>query len=112
TRSRLDSLGIQYQLYDNLRFTSMHARPSAFRSLPTPAMTRYAPLLLKKNDMLIDIILGNRPLEDFDRYVSDWMNEGGRDMTKEANDWYHFSRNQIGSEPPPTQSERSSKHGG
>ncbi|EPY03930.1 family 1 extracellular solute-binding protein [Paenibacillus alvei TS-15] len=112
TRSRLDSLGIQYQLYDNLRFTSMHARPSAFRSLPTPAMTRYAPLLQKKNDMLIDIILGNRPLEDFDRYVSEWMNEGGRDMTKEANDWYHFSRNQIGSEPPPIQSERSFKHGG
>ncbi|NEZ40337.1 extracellular solute-binding protein [Paenibacillus alvei] len=101
TQSRLDSLGVGYRLYDNLRFASINARTSAFRSLPTPAMTRYAPLLLKKNDMLIDIILGNRPLEDFERYVSEWMDEGGREMTKEANDWYHFSWNQMNNQSQP-----------
>lgn len=58
-RSRLDSLGSHYHLYDNLRHISPYAMPNAFRSLPTPAMTRYAPLLAKKNDRLIEIVLGS-----------------------------------------------------
>ncbi|MDR0267252.1 extracellular solute-binding protein [Paenibacillus sp.] len=98
TRSRLNSLGQEYHLYDNLRFASLNAYPSSFRSLPTPAMTKYSSLLLNKNDMLIDIVLGIRPLDDFETYVSEWMDEGGREMTKEANDWYHLRRNQPGYE--------------
>lgn len=111
TRSRLDSIGQEYHLYDNLRFASQHARQSSYRSLPTPAMTRYAPLLLKKNDMLIDIVLGNRPLDDFETYVSEWMNEGGREMTKEVNDWYHLGRNQPGDQQQ-RQSVNGQKNGG
>ncbi|MCY9514282.1 extracellular solute-binding protein [Paenibacillus apiarius] len=97
TQSRLDALGMHYHLHDNLRYMAAYVRPSAFQSLPTPAMTRYAPLLLKKNDMLIDIVLGNRPLDDFERYAAAWLAEGGEEMTREANAWYQYSRNRAGS---------------
>ncbi|RJG26614.1 extracellular solute-binding protein [Paenibacillus thiaminolyticus] len=94
-RSRLDSLGLHYHLYDNLRHISPYAMPNAFRSLPTPAMTRYAPLLAKKNDRLIEIVLGERPLDDFDTYAAEWLAEGGEEMTREANAWFQYSRNQT-----------------
>ncbi|MBG9792756.1 peptide permease [Paenibacillus dendritiformis] len=93
-RSRLDSLGLHYRLYDNLQHIAPHVMPNAFRSLPTPAMTRYAPMLAKKNDRLIEIVLGERPLDDFDAYAAEWLAEGGEEMTREANAWYQFSRNQ------------------
>ncbi|CAH8705259.1 extracellular solute-binding protein [Paenibacillus thiaminolyticus] len=94
-RSRLDSLGSHYHLYDNLRHISPYAMPDAFQSLPTPAMTRYAPLLAKKNDRLIEIVLGERPLDDFDTYAAEWLAEGGEEMTREANAWFQYSRNQA-----------------
>ncbi|CAH8708943.1 extracellular solute-binding protein [Paenibacillus melissococcoides] len=94
-RSRLDSLGLHYRLYDNLQHISPHVMPNAFRSLPTPAMTRYAPMLAKKNDRLIEIVLGERPLDDFDAYAAEWLAEGGEEMSNEANAWYQFSRNQA-----------------
>ncbi|MDU5140836.1 MAG: extracellular solute-binding protein [Paenibacillus dendritiformis] len=97
-RSRLDSLGMHYRLYDNLRHIAPHVMPNAFRSLPTPAMTRYAPLLAKKNDRLLEIVLGERPLDDFDAYAAEWLAEGGEEMTREANAWYQFSRNQAARE--------------
>jgi len=33
-----------------------------------------------------EIILGKRPLEDFDEFKARWMNEGGKQMTHEANE--------------------------
>ena len=110
TQSRLDALGMRYQLYDNLRYMATYVRPSAFQSLPTPAMTRYAPLLLKKNDMLIDIVLGNRPLDDFERYAAEWLAEGGEEMTREANAWFQYSRNRVGSAAFHSGQEGSSGH--
>ena len=35
------------------------------------------------------IIMGTQPLDSFDTFVTDWMNNGGEQITKEVNDWYN-----------------------
>ncbi|GIQ64504.1 hypothetical protein PACILC2_30720 [Paenibacillus cisolokensis] len=39
------------------------------------------------HDTFVNIIIG-RPLEDFDRFVSEWNRLGGAEMTAEANQWH------------------------
>ena len=52
----------------------------------TPAMVDKYPTLNKmQNETFIKIIMGE-PLDNFDKFVTDWGNLGGNDMTKEIND--------------------------
>lgn len=54
-----------------------------------PSMTKYAAQLIKMRDqMLIQIITGDKPLDYFDQYVKDYMNAGGAEVEKEVNAWY------------------------
>ena len=34
------------------------------------------------------IIMGTRPIEDFDKYVEEWKANGGDQITAEVNEWY------------------------
>ena len=45
---------------------------------------------LKKQELntFIQIIYGQKPLDDFDAFVTEWKAQGGDDITKEINDWY------------------------
>jgi putative aldouronate transport system substrate-binding protein len=41
-----------------------------------------------EKEVFVKIIMGAAPIEEFDKFVSDWMQLGGEDMIKEANEWY------------------------
>lgn len=85
-KERLDSLG-DFHLYDNLELIRKHVMKDAFYGIPTPAMSKYDKRLKELQSVFTRIILGLEPLEAFDRYVEDWMAEGGEEMTREVNQW-------------------------
>ncbi len=61
----------------------------AFVGAPTPTMVeRKATLDKMEKEVFVKIIMGAAPIEEFDKFVSDWMQLGGEDMLKEANEWY------------------------
>ncbi|WP_158560364.1 extracellular solute-binding protein [Paenibacillus contaminans] len=54
----------------------------------TPAMSeKMATLDKMEKVMLTKIILGSAGIEEFDKFVSDWKNLGGDQITKEVNEW-------------------------
>ncbi|MHA7966509.1 extracellular solute-binding protein [Paenibacillus sp. CAU 1782] len=60
----------------------------AFVGAPTEAMIEKQIILDNlRHDVFINIILGN-PLEEFDRFVEEWMILGGAQITAEVNQWY------------------------
>jgi putative aldouronate transport system substrate-binding protein len=40
------------------------------------------------NETFFKIVMGESPLDEFDKYVSKWKTLGGDDITKEVNEWY------------------------
>ena len=34
------------------------------------------------------MIMGETPIDDFDKFVEEWNNLGGADIGKEVNEWY------------------------
>ena len=62
--------------------------PNEFYGVPTDSMTsKSATLLDLKNEVFTKIIMGS-PLSDFDKFVEDWKNLGGDQITEEINAWY------------------------
>lgn len=65
---------------------------SEFYGLPTETMqTRWQTLMDMENETFLKIIMGE-PIESFDKFVNDWYNLGGRDITNEVNAWYEANR--------------------
>ncbi len=63
-------------------------RFDAFQGAATPTMVeRLAPLRRLQDETFTRIIMGEGPLEEFDRYVEEWRRFGGDRMTEEANEW-------------------------
>lgn len=59
-----------------------------FTGVPTPTMIDQDKFLHHlQNEMYINIILGD-PLEEFDRFVEQWLMLGGERITQEVNEWY------------------------
>jgi putative aldouronate transport system substrate-binding protein len=56
---------------------------------PTPeSMTQYmTDLNTMEQSVFTEIIIGSRPLEDFDIFVQDWMAGGGEQITADVNAW-------------------------
>ncbi|GAA3409597.1 extracellular solute-binding protein [Paenibacillus hodogayensis] len=90
-KQRLDSLGEHFHLYDNLQRIEKNLIPDRFTGLPTPAMGKYMMKLSGLKDVLMKIVVGVYPLDEFDHYVERWRHEGGDEITREVNDWYHAS---------------------
>lgn len=40
------------------------------------------------NETFFKIVMGESPIDEFDKYVSKWKSLGGDDITKEVNEWY------------------------
>ena len=60
-----------------------------FLGLPTPGITAYQSTLDKMRDQTyFGIITGQKPLDEFDTFVTNWKKSGGDQITKEVNDWY------------------------
>ena len=38
--------------------------------------------------MFVRIIMGDVPVDEFDKFVDNWNALGGAQMTKEVNEWY------------------------
>ncbi|GIP38110.1 hypothetical protein J31TS4_13900 [Paenibacillus sp. J31TS4] len=55
---------------------------------PLPSEGLYqASLLELQRDMFAAIIDGKKPLTEFDRFVAEWKQGGGEQLTREANEW-------------------------
>lgn len=56
----------------------------------TPAMLENRQLLEStENEVFIQIVYGEKPIEAFDDFVDFWKRNGGDAMTREANEWYN-----------------------
>jgi putative aldouronate transport system substrate-binding protein len=93
TKQRLDSLGERFRLWDNVQSIHANLIKAHYTGAPTPAMGSYNFKLLKiQDDYFTKIVMGLSPLDDFDRFVEVWKQEGGDEITKEINDWYAAQR--------------------
>lgn len=60
-----------------------------FLTAPTPTMTeRMSTLTGMQDEVFTKIILGEAPLESFDKFVEDFLSLGGQQITDEVNEWY------------------------
>lgn len=41
-----------------------------------------------ENEVFIKIIMGEAPVDDFDKFVNDWYKIGGKEITLDVNSWY------------------------
>ncbi|WP_096187625.1 extracellular solute-binding protein [Evansella halocellulosilytica] len=66
-----------------------HRIVNEFTGAPTPTMRERAEHLDRlEQEMVVDIIYGNKPLEYFDEFVEQWKSGGGEQITQEVNEWY------------------------
>lgn len=88
-RDRLDSLGMEFNLNDNLDRIEEVAIRDAYFGVPTPGMGKYKADLNKLEiEYFTKIIVGQLPIDAFDDFVEEWKQKGGDEITREVNDWY------------------------
>lgn len=64
-----------------------------FVGAPTPTMVeRQASLKTLELEMFARIIMGDVPVDEFDKFVENWNSLGGEKMTEEVNEWYASSK--------------------
>ncbi len=60
-----------------------------FQSTPTPTeIERGVDLQKLRDETMIGIITGQKPLSDFDKFVEQWKKLGGDQWTAEVNEWW------------------------
>ncbi|MFD0712895.1 extracellular solute-binding protein [Paenibacillus sp. GCM10027626] len=60
-----------------------------FYGAPTQTMIDKTATLAKiQTETFLKIIMGKAPVDDFDKFVAQWKQLGGDEITKEVNDWY------------------------
>ncbi|MCC3375248.1 extracellular solute-binding protein [Cohnella sp. REN36] len=75
-------------LYPDIKKNNLFMQ-NKFYGAPTPTMVEKNAILLKKRDeVFIKIIMNQAPVDEFDKFVSDWKKLGGDQITQEVNDWY------------------------
>ncbi len=47
---------------------------------------------MMEKEIFIKIIMGEEPIDRFDKFVSDWYKIGGKEITAEVNKWYESAR--------------------
>jgi putative aldouronate transport system substrate-binding protein len=88
-KQRLDSIGEQFHLYDNLKRIEGNLISNKFTGLPTTSMGQYmSKLTTSMQDSFIEMIVGVTPLDAFEDNVARWKSEGLDEITKEVNQWY------------------------
>ena len=67
-----------------------YVKISEFMGPPTESMIQYNAYLQKiELETFANIIIGESPLDAFDRFVQDWQKNGGEQITEEVNAWYN-----------------------
>ena len=41
-----------------------------------------------RDSTFLSMVIGEIPVSDFDKYVSEWKAQGGDEITRELNEWY------------------------
>ena len=60
-----------------------------FTGAPTPTMSTSMNTLKQiEREVFVKIVMGSVTIDEFDRFVNDWYQVGGGDITEEVNDWY------------------------
>ncbi|MDD9268132.1 extracellular solute-binding protein [Paenibacillus sp. GCM10023248] len=96
TRDRLDGLGQQYRLYDNLQRIDGNLMQNRFNGPPTPAMGKHQVKLSKlQEETFTRIIAGMSPITEFDAFVKKWKDAGGDEITGEVNEWWRETAKQA-----------------
>jgi putative aldouronate transport system substrate-binding protein len=66
-----------------------------YTAAPTETMSDFlSTLKAMQNEVFTKIILGDAPIESFDRFVSDFYALGGQRITDEVNSWYRLQTSQ------------------
>ncbi len=84
--SRLDPNGgvaKMYELYTNAE----KQYDEVFVTTPT-MITKSGEMEKYRNSTFLSMIMGETPISDFDRYVSEWKKLGGDEIQTEVNEWY------------------------
>jgi len=64
-----------------------------FVGAPTDTMTaKFTTLESLRDEVFVKIIVGDYDIDQFDKFVSDWNNLGGADITAEVNAWYSSTK--------------------
>lgn len=85
---KFDANTADYDLYTQVKEEGL-IKFNMFTSSPTPTMIQSNAYLKKLQDeAFTKIIIGEQPLDSFDKFVEDWLSAGGETITKEVNDWY------------------------
>lgn len=74
---------LDYYIKNNLYLFDEYTGP------PTPTMVEQNAMLKDlEQQVFTKIIMGALPVDDFDKFVSQWNELGGKAITQEVNDWY------------------------
>jgi len=88
-KDRLDSLGEQYELNENVEYIVQNVLHSDYRGPQTASMRKYGKQLLKmEEEAYLKIIMGISPEQEFERFSKEWISNGGWEITNEVNTWY------------------------
>ncbi len=64
-----------------------------FNGAPTPTMSiSMNTLKQKEREVFVKIVMGATDIDEFDKFVGDWYQVGGREITREVNEWYDSQR--------------------
>ena len=64
-----------------------------FYGAPTETMKEKSSTLSKlRDETYLKIIMGELPIDAFDKYVEDWTKLGGEEITQEVNEWYSSNK--------------------
>ncbi|WP_053070255.1 extracellular solute-binding protein [Alkalihalobacillus pseudalcaliphilus] len=89
TKIRLDSLGLEFNLFDNVTKIGENAIFSEYNGPPTRASGLYGGQLKAiEDEVFANIIAGNSSIDAFDDFVERWNRDGGQEWTDEVNEWY------------------------
>ena len=63
--------------------------PNLFNTEPTDTMKKnWEQLQTMEKQIYTNIVYGKEPVDAFDKFVEDWLAQGGEQITKEVNEWY------------------------
>lgn len=69
--------------------TADQGKITAFQALPTATMVeRQVDLEKIRDETILGIIIGEKPMSAFDDYVEQWKRLGGEQITQEVNEWW------------------------
>ncbi|TVY12016.1 extracellular solute-binding protein [Paenibacillus cremeus] len=80
---------VQKKQHDNLDMVKDKGIKNPAVSFLSPTASEKGTELGKfKDETFVNIVMGKTPIDSFDKFVADWKQKGGEQITKETNDWY------------------------